>query len=118
MTYEYITELGRTNFGDDSEPLMRANQEVAKARLEAIEPGSVHLSHERTWACAIVAFKVDFSDNGEALRAELNKILDELQDYPALDESLWLKYEFEANHPEADNLCYAEDDCACGQAKA
>ena len=118
MTYQYITELGRTDYGDDSEALFRANQEVAKARLEAIQPDSVHLSYERTWACAIVAFKVDFSVNGEALQAELTKILDELQEYPALDESLWLQYEFEANHPEADNLCYAVDDCECGLVKA
>lgn len=118
MTYEYVTELGRTDGVELDEPIFEANQLVAKARLEAIVPGSVHLSYERTWLCPIVAFKVDFSVNGEALRAELDAILAELAEYPILDEYLWSELQFKFDHPEADNLCYAQDDCYCERERA
>ena len=113
--YQYVAELGRTDGADENQPIFEANQIAAKARLEAIQPDSVELSYERTWACAIVAFKVDFSVNGEALRTELDAILAELDNYPILDEYLWSELQFKFDHPEADNLCYADDsDCGCG----
>jgi len=46
-------------------------------------------------------------------------ILEELEDYPVLDEYDYSMREWEINHPEGDALCYSEDpDCGCGRVQA
>lgn len=48
-----------------------------------------------------------------------NKLTADMEDYPVLDEMDWSELEWEENHPEADDLCYSEDDdCPCGREKA
>jgi hypothetical protein len=40
------------------------------------------------------------------------------EQYPILDDELHSMIEWDDNHPDADDLCYSEDDCDCGRSKA
>jgi len=40
------------------------------------------------------------------------------EQYPILNDELHSMIEWDDNHPDADDLCYSDDDCECGREKA
>lgn len=104
----------------DSEALERANFDTALAELSALHGednvGIVRFGH---WACGWVELAI-FNTGVSGLEDSVESIKQRLDNYPVLDEELWLEYEWADNHPEADNYCYSEDYdfCECGRPKA
>lgn len=91
--FHYVTELGRTDYGDVAEILGKVNADTVGRELTAlgIEWGQWR---ERTWLCGVVAFVVDAYHPGTV--PYLAELARRLEAYPVLDDDAWTEAEWQA----------------------
>jgi hypothetical protein len=90
--WHYIPDLGRSDYGDPAETLLRVNAETVLAELQAL---GVEAFTEpiRTWLCPAVALVVDAYH--PATLPYLRDLADRLDVYGVLDEEALARAEWE-----------------------
>jgi len=105
----------------DSEAWERANFDTALAELsEQFGSDSIAIVRFGHWAVGWVE-TLTYDTGVEGLLDAVEAIHARLKDYPLLDECLWAEYEWADNHPEDEDVCYAEaegDTCPCDLPRA
>ena len=90
----YAAPVGRSR---DSDTVERSNWDAQSERIPESE--TVIIVRESHWAVGWVEWMAIHESDKTAL-AEAEKIGEELEDYPILDEDRWSELEFEENPPE------------------
>lgn len=104
------TPFAKNGRGDTA--LAESNYRVISADLERVAAFGTDYRVD-AWPGGTIHTLLVRSDDALALRA-VRQWIDALADYPVADEMDWSELEWEQNHPDADNYCYAEDPESCG----
>ena len=109
--------LGPVGRHRDSDSLENSNWEVVTANLLGRFPESFYVHSFRHFAVGWVEELAHDAEH-QGATAAVAEWRQALEDYPIADEDHFSALEWEDNHPDADDYCYAPDGpeyCGCGR---